>query len=70
MTRSTKAALLSGLVFPGVGHMVLKRFLRGSILMLSALTALLVIVTKVTKQDEGMSVHPELTTAARRAHLP
>jgi len=45
MKRSTKAALLSGLIFPGIGHLVLKRYLRGSILMLSALTAFSVIVT-------------------------
>jgi len=50
MKRSTKAALLSGLIFPGVGHMVLKQYLRGSILMLAALIALSVIVTKAVKQ--------------------
>lgn len=50
MTRSTKAALLSGLIFPGVGHMFLKQYLRGSILMLSALIALSVIVTKAIEQ--------------------
>ena len=50
MTRSIKAALLSGLIFPGVGHMILKQYLRGSILMLSALIALSVIVTRAIKQ--------------------
>ena len=50
MTRSIKAALLSGLIFPGVGHMILKQYLRGSILMLSALIALSVIVTKAINQ--------------------
>jgi len=50
MTRSIKAALLSGLIFPGVGHMILKQYLRGSILMLSALIALIVIVTKAVNQ--------------------
>jgi len=50
MTRSIKAALLSGLIFPGVGHMVLKQYLRGSVLMPSALVALSVIVTKALKQ--------------------
>lgn len=50
MKRSTKAALLSGLIFPGVGHLALKQYLRGSILMLSALIALTVIVTKAVKQ--------------------
>lgn len=50
MKRSTKAALLSGLVFPGLGHMVLKQYLRGSILMLSALIALSVIVAKAVNK--------------------
>ncbi len=47
MKRSSKAALLSGLIFPGIGHMVLKQYLRGSVLMLSALVAFSVIVTRV-----------------------
>ncbi len=50
MTRSIKAALLSGLIFPGLGHMVLKQYLRGSSLMLSALIALAVIVTTAIKK--------------------
>ncbi len=32
MKRSTKAALLSGLVFPGLGHLFLKRYLLGIVL--------------------------------------
>ena len=50
MKRSTKAALFSGLIFPGLGHMILKLYLRGSILMLSALIALSVIVTVATRR--------------------
>ncbi len=50
MTRSTKAALLSGLVFPGIGHIVLKQYLRGSALMISALIASSVIVTVVIQR--------------------
>ncbi len=50
MKKSTKAALLSGLIFPGLGHMALKQYLRGSILMLAALIALIVIVTKAVEQ--------------------
>ena len=50
MTTSIKAALLSGLVFPGLGHMVLKQYLRGSILMLAALIAFSTIVTVVTRR--------------------
>jgi hypothetical protein len=47
MKRSSKAALLSGLVFPGIGHMVLKQYLHGSVLMLSALVAFSVIITRI-----------------------
>ncbi len=50
MTRSIKAALQSGLIFPGIGHMALKQYLRGSILMISALIALSVIVTVAFKR--------------------
>ncbi len=50
MRRSTKAALLSGLVFPGIGHMVLKQYLRGSALIISALIASSVIVTAVIQR--------------------
>jgi hypothetical protein len=50
MTRSIKAALLSGLIFPGIGHMFLKQYLRGSVLMLSALAAMSVIVTEAINQ--------------------
>ena len=47
MKRSSKAALLSGLVFPGIGHFVLKQYLRGSVLMLLSLVALSVIVARI-----------------------
>ena len=50
MTRSTKAALLSGLIFPGIGHMVLKHYLRGLVLMLSALIATSVIVAELFRR--------------------
>ena len=50
MKRSTKAALLSGLIFPGIGHMVLKQYLRGSVLMLAALVAVSAIVTATIKR--------------------
>ena len=34
---TTKAALLSGLIFLGIGHIALKQYLRGSVLMFLAL---------------------------------
>ena len=50
MTRSIKAALLSGLIFPGIGHMVLKQYLRGSILILFTLISLSVVVTVAVRR--------------------
>jgi hypothetical protein len=44
MTKSTKAALLSGLIFPGIGHIGLKQYLRGSILALVSLLAMSAMV--------------------------
>ena len=44
MRKSTKAALLSGLVFPGLGHLMLKRYLHGAILIVVALVAMSVLV--------------------------
>ena len=47
MKRSSRAALLSGLIFPGIGHIVLNKYLRGSVLILFALVALSVIVNRI-----------------------
>jgi uncharacterized membrane protein len=45
MRRSTKAMLLSGLVFPGVGHLYLKRWIEGVVLAGAAGCALGYIVS-------------------------
>jgi len=45
MKKSSKAALLSGLIFPGTGHFFLKEYLRGSALVVLSLAALSVVVT-------------------------
>ena len=45
MKKATKAVLLSGLVFPGVGHLVLKLRGRGWALVLTALIAIGAVVT-------------------------
>ncbi len=50
MKRSIKAALFSGLIFPGLGHMILKLYVRGAVLILSTLIALAVIVTIAVKR--------------------
>jgi hypothetical protein len=45
MKKSSKAALLSGLIFPGLGHIFLKEYFRGSVLVILSLAALSVVVT-------------------------
>ena len=46
MNNSMKAALLSGLVFPGLGQLVLRQYRRGLVIMLAVLICLSVIVIK------------------------
>ena len=60
MRKSTKAALLSGLIFPGIGHMVLKQRLRGSILMLFSVIALSLIVKVAV--ERAMAVVDSMTS--------
>ena len=50
MNNSLKGALLSGLVFPGLGQIILKHYQRGIALMVTVLVSLLVIVVKATQQ--------------------
>ena len=44
MKQSLKAALLSGLAFPGTGHFILKQYLRGLIFLLPSLMSLLYLL--------------------------
>lgn len=46
MRRSTKAALLSGLVFPGMGHLYLRQYVRG-VLFAGGAGALLYFIVSV-----------------------
>ena len=45
MKKSSKAALMSGLIFPGIGHFFLREYFRGSVLVVLSLAALSVVVT-------------------------
>ena len=51
-----KAALLSALVFPGIGHFSLKKPLQGSILSGIAIVCLYFILTTVMDVAQGLSV--------------
>jgi hypothetical protein len=44
MKKSSKAALFSGLIFPGLGHIFLKKYLRGFVLVALSLAALAVVL--------------------------
>jgi len=50
MSKSLRAALLSGLVFPGLGQIVLKHYTRGIVLMLTVLACLSVVAVKAVQQ--------------------
>jgi hypothetical protein len=50
MNNSIKGALLSGLIFPGVGQVVLKHYKRGIAFILAGSISLMVIVVKGVQQ--------------------
>ncbi len=50
MKKAVKAALLSGLVFPGLGHLSIKQRLRGWALIATALAALSIMAWIATQQ--------------------
>ena len=50
MKNALKGALLSGLVFPGLGQLALKRYPRGFALMLTVMAALYVMVVTAVQQ--------------------
>jgi TM2 domain-containing membrane protein YozV len=49
MKNSLKGALLSGLVFPGLGQIILKHYKRGIVLMLTVSASLIVIAIKAAQ---------------------
>ena len=50
MNNSLKGALLSGLVFPGLGQIVLKHYKRGAVIMLTVLVSLSVIIVEAVQK--------------------
>jgi TM2 domain-containing membrane protein YozV len=77
MKSATKAALLSGLVFPGVGQMYLKRFGRGLLFMIPVLLGVALIVAMAAAgameslraiQAQGGQVDSNTLTALAQSH--
>ena len=55
MKASTKAVLISALIFPGLGHLVLKRAARGLIFLLPTLLALITVTRTVMQITDRLS---------------
>jgi hypothetical protein len=53
---SIKAALLSGLVFPGLGHIYLEKYGRAAVLAASAAISLAVLMWKIVQQANQITV--------------
>lgn len=49
MNNSLKGAFLSGLIFPGLGQVVLKHYKRGAVIMLTVLVSLSVVIVKAVQ---------------------
>ncbi len=55
MKKSTKAVLFSALVFPGAGHLYLKKYLFGSLLIGSVLIAFYFLVTRMVEKAQHIA---------------
>ena len=67
MKKSTKAALLSALVFPGIGHFHLKKYIPGVVFAGSACAGLYFLITKTLERTlhivdkiQGGEVQPDI----------
>jgi len=50
MNNALKGALLSGLILPGLGQIVLKRYIRGGVIILAVLVSTTVFVAKAVER--------------------
>jgi len=74
MKKSTKAVLLSGLVFPGLGHLYLKRWMVGAILFVIAASAswyigtvVMETATVIVEKIQSGAVTSDIDTITRLA---
>ena len=54
MSKSSKAALLSALVFPGAGHLFLKNRITGVVLASASLVAFYLIISKMVERAQDV----------------
>jgi len=85
MKKSTKAVLLSAFVFPGAGHVLLKKYIPGFILIVASLASTYYILSttieesmQIVEQIQSGSVQPDVVsieelvsrhTTSKDAHL-
>jgi hypothetical protein len=69
MKKSTKAVLLSAFVFPGTGHLLLRKFIPGAILIGASLASAYYITSKtveeslqIVEQIQNGDVPPDMTS--------
>jgi len=55
MKKSTKAVLLSVFVFPGTGHLLLKRYITGAVIVGTALLAYYILISNVFNKALGIA---------------
>jgi len=60
MRRSTRAALISGLVFPGLGHLYLGKYLAGLALLVVAAASIYPVITATV--DVALTLAQEIET--------
>ena len=61
MTKTMKAILLTALIFPGAGHLLLQRYRRGSLFILSAAIALYYLFSTILTVTKEVLVELELS---------
>lgn len=59
MSKSTKALLLSALVFPGIGHFFLRKHFRGAVLSILSIVCLYILVSNALEIAQDISTKIE-----------
>ncbi|WP_455220741.1 DUF6677 family protein [Kaarinaea lacus] len=69
MKKSTTAALLSAFIFPGLGHLYLKKYLTGILLVVISFTSIYYLVSsavemalEISSKIESGAVQPDIAT--------
>jgi len=67
MKKSTKAALLSAFVFPGVGHIYLKKYIPGVVLVGASLAGIYYLISKTV--ENALQIVEQMQSGAVQANV-